>query len=125
MTAADKGAAVRRLAADYLYQPPPVPQFDRELKRKESAEDVSIKQYGAVKAQDQLKREQSPTDNENLAADDDMSLPGTATFDGIFSQVSKGKRRRRRFKIERRKEVAKIRIHGACLECRFRKVAVC
>ena len=63
--------------------------------------------------------------NENLSADDVLSLPGTATFDGTFSQVSKGKRRRRRFTSERRKQVAKVRQVGACQECRARKVAVC
>jgi hypothetical protein len=63
--------------------------------------------------------------NENLSVDDDMSLPGTATFDGTFSQVSKGKRRRRRFDSERRKQVANVRKVGACPECRARKVAVC
>jgi hypothetical protein len=63
--------------------------------------------------------------NENLSADDALSLPGTATYDETFSQISKGKRRRKRFNSKRRKEVANVRKVGACPECRARKVAVC
>jgi hypothetical protein len=78
------------------------------------------------------KRRQAPTEssnhseaNENLSTDDASSPPGTATFDETFSQVSKGKRRRKRFNLQRRKEVANVRKVGACTECRARKVAVC
>ena len=78
------------------------------------------------------RKRQAPTDssnhsetNENLSVDDDLSLPGTGIFDETFSQISKGKRRRKRFPPERRKEVARVRKLGACPECRTRKVAVC
>src|ERR1700722_9160725 len=78
------------------------------------------------------RKRQAPTEssnhsetNENLSADDVLSLPGTATYDETFSQISNGKRRRKRFTSERRQEVANVRKVGACQECRARKVAVC
>jgi hypothetical protein len=78
------------------------------------------------------RKRQAPTEssnpsepNGNLSVDDGLSPPGTATFDETFSQISKGKRRRRRFNAQRRKEVADVRKVGACYECRLRKVRVC
>lgn len=78
------------------------------------------------------RKRQAPTEsssysetNDNLSADDGVSVPGTATYDETFSQISGGRRRRRKFSLQRRDEVAKVRKIGACVECRARKVRVC
>jgi hypothetical protein len=77
-------------------------------------------------------KRQAPTEssnqsetNENLSTDDGMSVPGTATYDEHLSQISGGKRRRKKFTAAERHHVAKVRKAGACKSCRLRKVKVC
>jgi hypothetical protein len=77
-------------------------------------------------------KRQAPTEssnqsetNENLSADDSISVPGTATYNEHLSQISGGKRRRKRFTAAERLRVAKVRKAGACKSCRRRKVKVC
>jgi hypothetical protein len=76
-------------------------------------------------------KRQAPTEssnqsviNENLTADDGVSVPGTATYDENLSQISGEKRRRKKFTPTERAHVAQVRKAGACAECRSRKVKV-
>jgi hypothetical protein len=68
----------------------------------------------------------------NYASSEDLeSLPGTATYNlldpsdgGGMVQEPVVPRRRRAFSQQRREEVAKVRIVGACDHCRNKKIRV-
>jgi hypothetical protein len=55
--------------------------------------------------------------------DDESSFPGFFTFSASNDKL-KEPRRRRRFHLQRRREVAQVRRVGACAECKARKVRV-
>lgn len=65
--------------------------------------------------------------NDDLSAEDDSSIPGTATFvfhEGSYTRKAPTRRRRKPFDSKRKAEVAEVRRIGACKICKSRKVRV-